>query len=171
MRELHIVNAAELADAYAQAEYAVVLDRDALPIHVGEPARDVEAYWPASRYGFITAWNPASVPHSDTANETANAALVARLDAIGASRQPAHAFDREGLWREEGWLVTGIGDALLDLVAREFGQAGVLAWSFGEPVRLRMQMARPAGAVPREFIDWAGAETPPLARPRPGLIA
>jgi hypothetical protein len=171
MRELHIVNAAELADAYAEAEYAVVLDGDALPIRVGEPARDMEAYWPASRYAFITAWNPASVPHSDTANETANAALVARLDAIGASRLPAHAFDKEGRWREEGWLVEGIGEALLDLIAREFGQAGVLAWTFGEPVRLRMQMARPGSAVPRDCIDWAGAEPPPLARPRPGLIA
>jgi hypothetical protein len=171
MRELHIVNAAELADAYAQAGYAVVLDGDALPIQVGEPARDVEAYWPAARYGFITAWNPASIPHSDAANETANAALVSRLDAIGASRQPAYAFDKEGLWREEGWLVADIEETLLDLVAREFGQAGVLAWSFGEPVRLRMQMPQPGGAIPRDCIDWAGAEPPPLARPRPGLIA
>jgi hypothetical protein len=171
MRELHIVNAAELADAYAQAEYAVVLDGDALPIHVGEPARDMEAYWPASRYGFITAWNPASVPHSDTTNEAANAALVARFEALGAPRLPAYAFDKEGHWREEGWLVGDIGEALLDLIAREFGQAGVLAWTFGEPVRLRMQMARPGSAMPRGCIDWADAASPPLARPRPGLIA
>ena len=171
MRELHIVNAAELAEAYSQAEYAVVLDGDALSIRVGEPARDVEAYWPASRYAFITAWNPASLPHSDAANETANAALVARLDAIGASRQPAHAFDKDGLWREEGWLVGDVEDALLDLLAREFSQAGVLAWSFGEPVRLRMQMPRPGGAEERGCIDWANAGPLMPAGPQPGLIA
>jgi hypothetical protein len=171
MRELHIVDAAELAVAYAQAEYAVVLDGDALSMRVGEPARDVEAYWPAQRYGFITAWNPASVPHSDAANETANVALVARLDAIGAKRQPAHAFDKEGQWGEAGWLVADIEESMLDLLAREFRQAGVLAWAFGEPVRLRMQMPKPPGATPRDCIDWASAEPPPLARPQPGLIA
>lgn len=171
MRELHIVNAAELAVTYVQAEYAVVLDGDALSLRAGEPARDVEAYWPAQRYGFITAWNPASVPQSDAANETANAALVARLDALGAKRQPAHAFDREGQWREAGWLVADIEESTLDLLAREFGQAGVLAWVFGEPVRLRMQMPKPADATPRECIDWASAEPPQMTRPRPGLIA
>lgn len=137
-RELRILDAAGLAAAYAQAEYAVVLDGDALRLCVGRNADDLEAYWPAQRYGFITAWNPRSVPQSEAANETANAALVARLDAIGAMRQPAHAFDREGHWREAGWLVANVEPALLELLGREFGQAGVLAWAFGEPVQLRM---------------------------------
>jgi hypothetical protein len=171
MRELHIVNAAELAEAYAKARYAVILDGDALTLRVGEPAQDVEAYWPASHYGFITAWNPASLPQSDAANEAAGAALAARLDALGTARQPAYAFDQEGGWREEGWLVADLEEALLDLIAREFSQAGVLAWSFGEPVRLRMQMARPAGATAHDCVDWAGAAPPAPARPRPGLIA
>jgi hypothetical protein len=157
MRELQIVTAAELAAAYARAEYAVVLDGDALALRVGELARDLEAYWPARRYGFITAWNPASVPHSEAANETADAALVARLDTIGVSRLPAHAYDKGGAWREAGWLVADVEESLLDLLAREFGQAGVLAWAFGEPVRLRMLMPRPHQPVHEASIDWAGA--------------
>lgn len=155
MRELQIVNAAELAVTYSRAEYAVVLDGDALHLRVGERASDLEAYWPAQRYGFITAWNPGSVPHSDAANETANAALVARLDAMGAARQLAHAFDKDGLWREAGWLVGNLEPSLLDLLGREFGQAGVLAWAFGEPVRLRMLMPKPADATLSD-VDWAG---------------
>jgi len=157
MRELQIVNAAELAAAYARAEYAVALDGDALLLRVGRPAQDLEAYWPARQYGFITAWNPASVPHSDAANEAANAALLARLDAIGVPRHPAHAYDKDGHWCEAGWLVGDVDEALLDRVGREFGQAGVLAWTFGEPVRLRMLMPRPAQPVPEPCIDWAGA--------------
>lgn len=154
MRELRIVNAVELAAAFAGAEYAVVLDGDALALHVGERAVDVEAYWPMRRYGFITAWNPASVPHSDAANETANALLVARLDAMGLCRQPAHAYDARGGWREAGWLVGDIDETLIDLLGREFGQAGVLAWALGEPVRLRMLMPRPAKAKATDCIDW-----------------
>lgn len=157
MRELKIVSAAELATAFAQANYAVVLDGDALGIRVGERAMDVEAYWPLQRYGFITAWNPASVPHSDAANETANALLVARLDAMGLARQPAHAYDLAGGWREAGWLVGDIEPPLLDLLGREFGQAGVLAWEFGRPVRLRMLMPQPRTAATAEHIDWIGA--------------
>lgn len=158
MRELRIVDAAELAATYARARYAVVLDGDALPLRVGEPAVDVEAYWPLRRYGFITAWNPASVPHSDATNDTANAALGARLDAMALARQPAHAFDDDGRWREAGWLVADIEEGVLDRLAREFGQAGVLAWSFGEAVRLRMMMPRPSQPVPvyADCIDWVG---------------
>lgn len=152
-RELRILDAAGLATAYAQAEYAVVLDGDALRLTVGQRADDLEAYWPAERYGFITAWNPRSVPQSDAANETANAALIARLDAIGATRQPAHAFDPEGRWREAGWLVANVDPGLLDLLGREFGQAGVLSWASGEPVRLRMLIPGPTGAD-LAHVDW-----------------
>jgi hypothetical protein len=157
MRELRIVDAAELAITYSRAEYALVMDGDALHLHVGQPARDVEAYWPARRYGFITAWNPASVPFSDTANETANAALVARLDAMGVQRLPAHAFARDGSWREAGWLIADLDEPLLDLLGREFKQAGILSWAAGEPVRLRMLMPCPADVPDIEWIDWVGA--------------
>ncbi|QNP40883.1 DUF3293 domain-containing protein [Lysobacter solisilvae (ex Woo and Kim 2020)] len=156
MRELHLVNASELAAAYAAAQYAVVLDGDALALHVGQRAVDLEAYWPQRRYAFITAWNPASVPHSDAANETANAVLVARLTAMGLARHPAHAYAKYGDWREAGWLVGDIDEALVDLLGREFSQAGILAWTFGEPVRLRMLMPRPPQATGLDCIDWVG---------------
>lgn len=155
MRELQIVDAMELAAIYADAEYAVVLDSDALQLRVGTEATDLQAYWPAQRYAFITAWNPASVPHSDAANEAANAALVSRLDAAGVARQPAHAYDREGEWREAGWLVADLDVRTLDQLARDFGQAGVLAWSYGEPVRVRMLLPRPPHAHSPSHIDWA----------------
>lgn len=157
MRQLQIVDAVELASAYTRANYAVVLDGDALAMQVGQRAVDVEAYWPLARYGFITAWNPASVPHSDAANESANAMLVARLDAMGLKRQPAHAWGQAGTWREAGWLVGDVEASLLDMLGREFGQAGVLAWEFGQPVRLRMLMPRPPKAPDSAVIDWVAA--------------
>ncbi len=143
MRELQIVDAAELATAYAAADYAVVLDGEPLPLRVGEPAADLEAYVPAPRYAFITAWNPASQPRSDTANEAADALLVAQLDAAGVPRHPAWAQGPDSVWREPGWLVAGIGEDDLIRLAVEFGQAGVLDWHAGEPVRLRMLMPCP----------------------------
>lgn len=154
MRKLQIVNAAELAIAYAVADYAVVLDGDTFALRVGEPAPDLEAYWPAAHYAFITAWNPASEPRSDAANETADALLVAQLDAAGVIRQAAWAEDPHGDWREPGWLVADLDPGTRDLLAYEFGQAGVLAWQRGEPVRLRMMMPRPADAAVSASTDW-----------------
>lgn len=160
MRELQVVNAAELANAYAVAHYAVRLDGDVLPLRVGEPATDLEAYWPAQRYAFITAWNPASQPPSDTTNQAADADLVARIDALGAARQAAWAEDGRGQWRESGWLVADLDLSSIEQLAREFGQAAVLAWQRGEPVRLRMLLGRPANAAGAVhvaavgFTDW-----------------
>lgn len=163
---LQIVDAEELARAYAAAEYAVALDGDTLPLSVGEPAGDLEAYWPASRYAFITAWNPASEPASDAANEAADARLVTQLDAAGAARQPAWAQDGQRGWREPGWLLADIDDHVVDVLAREFGQAGVLTWNRGEPVRLRMMIARPAESCRCPHTDWVEAPTPSV-RPHP----
>ncbi|HEY0505212.1 MAG TPA: DUF3293 domain-containing protein [Lysobacter sp.] len=153
MRELQIVDAAELASAYAAADYVVVLDGEPLPLRVGQPAMDLEAYVPATRYAFITAWNPASQPRSDTANEAADLLLVAQLDAVGAPRHPAWAQGPSGDWREPGWLVANLGEDHLVRLAIEFGQAGVLDWPAGQPVRLRMLMPRPA-APALAHIDW-----------------
>ena len=154
MREIQVVDAGELATAYAQADYAVRVDGDTFQLKVGKPASDVEAYWPADRYAFITAWNPASRPQSDAVNQSADSALVAQLKAIGAPHQPAWAEDPSGDWRELGWVVSGLDPHMLDALAHEFGQAGVLHWEHGDAVRLKMYLHRPPGAPPVPHIDW-----------------
>ncbi|GAB3752069.1 DUF3293 domain-containing protein [Lysobacter olei] len=154
MREIQIVDAGQLATAYAEADYAVRLDGDTFRLKVGKPAGDVEAYWPADRYAFITAWNPASHPQSDAVNQSADSSLVAQLKAIAAPHQPAWAEDTTGDWRELGWLVTGLDPHMLDALAHEFGQAGVLHWERGQPVRLKMYLRRPPHISPVAHIDW-----------------
>ena len=154
MRELQVVDAAELATAYAAADYVVVLDGDPLPLRVGQPALDLEAYAPAPRYAFITAWNPASLPRSDTANQAADALLVAQLDGLRATRHAAWAQDPSGDWREPGWLVAGLDEDAVVHLALEFGQAAVLHWRAGEPVRLCMLMPHPTTGEATAHTDW-----------------
>ena len=155
MRELQVVGAAELSAAYAAAHYCVLLDGESLPLRVGQSAADLEAYWPARHYLFITAWNPASKPHSDAANEIADALLVGHLDELGATRQPAWAEGPDGDWREPGWLLADLDPHRALRLAQEFGQAGVLTWERGQPVRLRMLVARPLDAAAAACTDWA----------------
>lgn len=158
MRIYRVVNAAELASAYASAIYSVALDGDTVRLHVGQPASDLEAYWPARNYVFLTAWNPASQPHSEGANQTADGLLVGELDAAGLARLAACAESPDGQWREPGWLLADADDHLVDRLAGEFGQAGVLSWRSGEPVRLRMLVGRPQPARLTEpvarYTDW-----------------
>ncbi|WP_052101180.1 DUF3293 domain-containing protein [Novilysobacter arseniciresistens] len=169
MRTYRVVDASELADAYAAADYRVSLDGDALRLRVGGPAGDLEAYWPADRYVFLTAWNPASEPHSEAANTSADALLVAQLDADGIARQPAWAAAPDGGWREPGWLLADVDDHQADRLAREFGQAAVLCWARGEPVRLRMLVERPdpfhPGGPLARYTDWPGDVTREAACP------
>lgn len=156
MREIQVVDAAELAALYAAAQYAVGVDGDAIALRVGALAPDLEAYLPAPRYVLISAWNPASEPRSDAANEAADRALTARLDAAGIGRHAAWASAPDGQWHEPGWLLTGADPAEADRLARDFGQAAVLAWDHGEAVRLRMLLPAPADAPAWTHIDWAG---------------
>ncbi|MFP7721347.1 DUF3293 domain-containing protein [Lysobacter sp. A3-1-A15] len=154
MRTLTVVDAAGLAAAYAGARYCVMIDGDTLPLAVGQVASDLEAYWPAERYVFITAWNPASEVHSDAANDTADALLVTRLDAAGLQRHAAWSQGAQGDWREPGWLVAGLDDCASSTLAQEFGQAGILSWDRGQPVRLQMLLHRPQGAPMAPHVDW-----------------
>src|SRR5690606_38674374 len=47
---------------------------------------------------------------------------------------------------------------------RQFGQLGGLWWERGQPVRLRMQAAKPAGFADDPQVDWL--EQPPSGRSR-----
>lgn len=143
MREFQVVDATQLAAAYAEAEYIVEHGGQSLRVQVGLRATTLEGALPATRYAFITAWNPASEPRSDQANQAADARLVARIESLGLQRHAAWAQSPDGRWHEPGWLLldTPTGQ-LLDL-AREFGQAGVLDWTQGEPVSLYMLASCP----------------------------
>lgn len=159
MRELRVVDAMELATAYAAAAYTVLLDRRELPVRVGQRAAALETALPAARYAFLTAWNPASDPRPEDANEAADARLSARLDGLGIMRVPAHAQSPDGRWREPGWLLCGCRPAQVLALAREFGQAGTIEWTRGEPVRLQMLAERPVRPLPgalQSSVDWVG---------------
>lgn len=147
-------DASTLAEAYLAARYGVSLDGDTLDIRVGAPACDVEAYWPAARYVLLTAWNPRSLPQPDDANRVADEALLARLHAARIAHVRAWASAPDGGWREDGWLLGDLEFEHGHALAREFGQAGVLAWSRGEPVRLHMLLPRPPDAASGSAVAW-----------------
>ncbi|HEY4555286.1 MAG TPA: DUF3293 domain-containing protein [Lysobacter sp.] len=154
MHRFQLVDAVQLARAYASACYAADAGGGVHPVRVGDAAAGLESAWPAPCYAFITAWNPVSVPRGETENRSADAQLRARLAEAGAQRLPMRAEDAGGCWAEPGWLVGGLDAAKVDALAREFGQAGVLFWEASRPVRLRMLLTPPRNAPELPFVDW-----------------
>lgn len=145
-----------LAAAWTAARYFVAVGNRDWLFAVGQPATDIERQLMAQRYLFITAWNPQSGIQPHDANLAADQCLQARLVRAGLRHYPALACDAHGDAMERGWLVLDAPLPLSDELGREFGQGGTLAWSQGEPARLRMLWPRPPGAFDDGYTDWVG---------------
>lgn len=153
MRTLKVVDAIELATAYAAARYGVRVDGAEFPLLVGERAGRLESHWPARSYAFITAWNPASEPRPDDANQEADAQLVARLEALGIQREPAWAEGPDGKWHEPGWLLADMDVPTASALGDSLGQAAILAWDSGQPVTLRMLAPGPSREAWKQAVS------------------
>lgn len=148
---------AALADIYAEAHFFVAIGSREWLFHVGESPADIERQLAADSYLFITAWNPRSQPLSPEQNRHANERLLRRLAELGCtSPHPTLACGDRGEATELGWLATNLSPETADALAREFDQLGTLYWRHGEPVRMRMQAAMPAGYAGHTHIDWVG---------------
>jgi len=148
------LDAAALATAFARAHFHLDAGSERIEAQVGQPCPDVERLASADAYGYVTAWNPYAEACDASTNMHADDKLAARLQALGVDHRRTWSEDAQGAHREAGWLVAGLFADRIDALGREFGQAGVLAWLSGEPVRLRMLMARPADAAEVECVDW-----------------
>ncbi|WP_057658710.1 DUF3293 domain-containing protein [Pseudoxanthomonas dokdonensis] len=163
IRRIDGTEAARLAQAWLSAHYAVEAGEDVpftvdgpLAFRVGGTAPVIERCWPAARYLFITAWNPAAVLVPPRHNQLADARLQQQLRQLRLSMHPASACDAGGGCYERGWLVPQATTAQADRLARAFGQGGVLVWDAGQAVRLRMMWPPPPKAPAHRYIDWAG---------------
>lgn len=155
-----------LALAYLDAEYRWELDGHWRRLEIGAPPGNdfLRAHPHARSLGLVSAWNPQSVERAEAPNREADSAMQAALEAAGLPHRPAFAAARNRSWREPGWLVVDMSAAMLDALARRFGQLGTLHWQRGGPVRLRMYAAAPVDRSGlAECVDWLGAGPPPQA--------
>lgn len=147
----------ELLTAYCDADYRWELDGEWHPLVVGRPTHRLEQAFPqARRFGLLSAWNPQSVMLPDAINRAADEMLHAALLESGLAFRPGFSSARNRSWREPSWVVMDMALPVFDALTRRFGQLGTLSWRRGEPVRLRMHAARPAGFEPHDQIDWLG---------------
>lgn len=129
--------------AYAAARYRVLVGRVVYELRVGSRAVALEQSLPAAtRFAVLTAANPGSAVLDERTNLARDLALLGALDRFGACRFPGENAAPDGSHREASWLVCDLPDSALDRLAREFGQAAVLAWRRGRPAALRWYAGR-----------------------------
>lgn len=90
-------------------------------------------------WGFITAWNPRSKPHSRAHNRQAQRSLLFALRELPATRliEAGIGIGSNG-WRESSLFVVGPGTEQLDALARRFGQHGYVYGHDVQAAQLRL---------------------------------
>lgn len=131
------LRAAFLASRYGTAAQRVTLGAERIPAFT--PA------WAASRWGVVTAWNPAGQAQGRAANRAAQARLR-----VAASRWPGHGgVNGDGDWQEPTLILTGISLRDVAALGEAFGQAAVL-WGSGARAALVWLPASGVGGVRAE---------------------
>jgi hypothetical protein len=144
-----------LVQAYLAADYRWELDGQWHPMTIGARATALEAAFPqADSFGLLSAWNPHSVDRPDEDNRADDEALNAALLAGGHPFKPAFSSARNRTWREPSWIVMDMPVAAFDALAQRFRQLATVHGVRGEPVRLRVYRAAPAGAADQPLVDW-----------------
>jgi hypothetical protein len=126
----------------------------ALAVRPGHPAPA-----PLRSSGIVTAFNPASRPLSPDANQRADAALRARIDALGLlpHRTLAHGTgDDAAAWDEPGWCLVGEMREIVIHLGADFGQNAVLWIDAAGEVTIVCTRDGFCGAKVGEVLDLAG---------------
>lgn len=136
----------ELIAAYQATDYRVRLARGgyaSISIDRPLPAELVSLVGDHA-WGFITAWNPASQPHSRQSNRQAQQRLLRALRG-GPGTVAVHAamgVGGDGRWREPSLFVVGPDVRQLDPLALRFGQNAYLHGRGDGLARLRWMRER-----------------------------
>jgi hypothetical protein len=125
--------------AYTETEYLVILPEGEVVARIGQPSPQLDAVLAeqgAERGIFITAWNPASVPHSREANERAHAKLMSCLQERRIRWLPHIGRSPDHQWQEHGVFALDLAEPESLSIAERFGQYAIVTVERGHPPRL-----------------------------------
>ena len=130
-----------LLAAYVATEYRVRLGCGGwATIQIDRPLPAPLTDWAGDdSWGFITAWNPCSLPQERAANRLAQRELLGALRELTETTavHPAIGVGSDG-WKEPSLFVIGPGPDQLDRVAQRFEQNAYLHGKGHAPAQLRL---------------------------------
>lgn len=135
---------AALEIAFRKARYGVECPGGQITRHIDriDPAADAALATAGcrARWAILTPCNPGAVALDGAGNEARLAALREQLDAAGLRYLPSvnHAVD--GGWPEPGFCILDAEPALIDQLARQYGQLACVGARLGEAPALLWTM-------------------------------
>ena len=129
---------AGLLKAFLETEYRVWPQAGAVTVRIGSTAPDLETRLGQRPWAILTAFNPGGARAEESANREAHERMRQRLERdFGVELHPASNVDPTGCWPEEASLLAvEPGASTVHLIAREFGQLGVVAGRPGRAAEL-----------------------------------
>lgn len=146
---------------YLDAEYRASVDgRDAV-LRIGKPP---PSWLRHEDLVFITAWNPRSIPRTETQNR---AGLAALRDALAphARVHEAAGSGAGGTWHEPSLLAIGLPFDIADREARRHDQNAIVVARAGGTACLRLyrtdwRAAVEAASLDTRFVEWVASPAP-----------
>jgi hypothetical protein len=122
----------QLWSAYEQTHFVVFVDGHEVAIHAGYRSPRLDALLQrlsASRWAFLTAYNPESAPLSTEENERRQQGMFEELLTAGYRLIEGEGRDKEGKWpAEPSALVLDVDRRKARRIGRKYGQLAILVW-------------------------------------------
>jgi hypothetical protein len=138
---------AELREAFEQAEYRVRVAGNDWLVQAGGRHAGLDRALGARRWAILTAHNPGGQRIDADENRRREAALRDEIGRRGWTGFEAVNRDPRGNWPDEpGLLVADVPADAVAALARDFGQAAILAAEKGAPARVEFLGNRPGSS-------------------------
>jgi hypothetical protein len=125
--------------SFLETTFCVNDDRRSVCFKAGSRSRRLGALLErhgATRWAFMTAWNPAPRTLSREENDSRQQALIRDLEGKRIRYLPGTGSAADGSWSEESLLALGISRAAAVALARKYGQLAILHGEQGGPAEL-----------------------------------
>lgn len=138
--------------AYERTRFCVDEDRRRICFMAGSRNARLDALLArrnATRWAFITAWNPGSQPLSAAENARRHAELVREVERLGLRFMPGEGIAQDPAWKpERSLMILGISRGRAESLGRRFGQLSIVVGRRGEPSELLSTADTPRASSP-----------------------
>jgi len=122
-------------ETYKNAEYQVTTPDGWIAFKIGEPNQHLDQLLDANRVdmaALITAWNPLGKMSEIKANHQANQSLELAIQEMGLPYYLGSGSDPKGAWKEDSYLVMGIGLSMASELGDAYQQNAIVWINKGE---------------------------------------
>ena len=125
-----------LKKSYSEALYRLNTSAGQITLRTDELWDVHEKILPCNEFIYITAWNPGSLPFSESENRKNNSLLLSELKKNASFILEGYSESESGEWKEESFFAADIGLENGRILQKQFGQNAFLYGRKGQRIKL-----------------------------------